>query len=946
MRSSDPQNQSTPPANKQTILHRAMLLFGVMGFVAVAVVEVFYFNLLRSSGAWQYTALLIVNGALGIGILINALVQLRTKNPMLAAWGMIILVNLTFPAASIFISGLSILFAVGGFIFTAIFALQGLSRSQVRVALIFGAFFIPINLLAEFGLRTFERVPIGVQVQQVLVIVIGAVVLFYGMHLIAQAEFKSMRTQFNLTYLLAVIVPSLIIGIPSVMYTKQILAEKAVQSLQSGGARAAAQVETFLRENLSSIQADAGLPSVIGFLKGEETIQEAEDTLLALGSTRTDIKAYLIFDADGNKVFDTSEEQTHTESNEALAPYFIEAVQTRQAYASDVLFEPQNGAAELYFSAPILDNESGRILGVLAVEMNASALQDLLISVSGSSTYSILVDDNHTILASGGDEAFLYKTTRPLTPGQVAELQIAHRLPPGLAEAQLLDLPGLEDGLAQSASTSFTLELEADDASPGDDQAVLTPLQSKPWTVVTLEPGEVFLQPFYDQLRVSFFLLAFLFVGAGVLANLAAGMLISPIRQLTRAAEKIKAGDLSARSAIERQDEIGILAQTVDQTAGQLAATLQGLEQRVAERTYDLEMSRLQSEERSRNLLAISEVSRAISTEQHMEVLLPLITRTVSEKFDFYHTGIFLLDPTRTYAVLQAANSAGGRRMLARGHRLQVGQTGIVGNVAQTGKPRIALDVGADSTFANNPDLPETHSEMALPLSIRGEVIGVLDVQSTRHGAFTENDAAILSIMADQIAIAIENARLLERTQQALNEVQSMYSQYLRQEWKGFAQLNQNIGYYQSISGGRLLDKPMQTGEILQALERGEVAVLEGESAERPTIVMPVKLRGEVLGVLNIVSLQPERRWAKEEIALVQTASDRLALALENARLLQESLRRAERERKVSEITSHIRSTNDPNEMIRLAVQELKNALGVNRIEVLPQSVASQTDAE
>jgi len=200
--------------------------------------------------------------------------------------------------------------------------------------------------------------------------------------------------------------------------------------------------------------------------------------------------------------------------------------------------------------------------------------------------------------------------------------------------------------------------------------------------------------------------------------------------------------------------------------------------------------------------------------------------------------------------------------------------------------------------------------------------------------------------MADQIAIAIENARLLERTQQALNEVQSMYSQYLRQEWKGFAQLNQNIGYYQSISGGRLLDKPMQTGEILQALERGEVAVLEGESAERPTIVMPVKLRGEVLGVLNIVSLQPERRWAKEEIALVQTASDRLALALENARLLQESLRRAERERKVSEITSHIRSTNDPNEMIRLAVQELKNALGVNRIEVLPQSVASQTDAE
>ena len=300
-------------------------------------------------------------------------------------------------------------------------------------------------------------------------------------------------------------------------------------------------------------------------------------------------------------------------------------------------------------------------------------------------------------------------------------------------------------------------------------------------------------------------------------------------------------------------------------------------------------MARLLSERRSQELLSISEISRIISTEQKLDVLLSLIARLVSERFNFYHVGIFFIDDTRTYAYLQATNSQGGRQMLERGHRLEVGQTGIVGNVAASGKPRIALDVGTDAVFFNNPDLPDTRSEMALPLIARGQIIGVLDVQSTQPGAFTENDTNTLSILADQVAIAIQNVRLFEQTQQAREEAEALYNQYLKTDWVNFSRQETKIGYHQSMSGGRLLEKPVETDEIRTALQKGRVVVVDGkDNKSQPSISIPVKLRGQTIGVLNVKAPTENRKWNEDEVNLVQAISDRLALALDNARLLQE----------------------------------------------------------
>lgn len=448
------------------------------------------------------------------------------------------------------------------------------------------------------------------------------------------------------------------------------------------------------------------------------------------------------------------------------------------------------------------------------------------------------------------------------------------------------------------------------------------------WSTVVHQNLDEALLPIEEQTRTTIFISIIVLILAALTGLFASQRIAAPIVGLTRTVTQIVNGDLNSRAPIETQDEIGTLADTFNQMTSQLSQTLSGLEQRIAERTADLEMSRLLSERRAQELQSISEISRLISSEQRLETLLSLVTRLVSERFDFYHTGIFLIDETRHFAVLQAANSEGGQKMLARGHRLEVGHTGIVGNVAQTGQARIALDVGSDAVYFDNPDLPQTRSEMALPLNVRGVTVGVLDVQSTKPGVFTADDANTLSILADQIAIAIENARLFGQNRQALAEVQSLYNQYLRQEWSAFGRQESQVGYIQTALGGKPLYQTVDSEEIRLALQNGSVVVLDSKDDHPiPSIVMPVRLRGQTIGVLNIKAPTQSRRWSQDEVNLAQAVSDRLALAVDNARLLFESQRQTAKEQKIGEVTAKIGASINMRNVLQTAVEELGRAL-------------------
>lgn len=349
----------------------------------------------------------------------------------------------------------------------------------------------------------------------------------------------------------------------------------------------------------------------------------------------------------------------------------------------------------------------------------------------------------------------------------------------------------------------------------------------------------------------------------------------------------------------------------------QLTTLQVDLERRVEQRTSELER-------RASQLEAVSSVASAIASVQDLDTLLPAITKLISQKFGFYHVGIFLLDEKQENAVLRAANSEGGLQMLNRQHSLPLDRRSIVGYSISRGEARIALDVGVDSVYFDNPDLPETRSEIALPLRVTGTVIGSLDVQSTETNAFSEEDIHVLTTLADQVAIAIENARLFGEARTALKESRALFETYTRQEWSTFARQVRQTGFV--FDGKQIL--PLESGikrEATKAVVQTGSLSLEKES---DSIGIPIRLRGQTIGVLDVRSKRGARQWKQDEINILEAAAERAALALENARLVQSAQRRAARERAIGDISAKIGAVSNLESILQTAVEELGRKIG------------------
>ncbi len=757
----------------------------------------------------------------------------------------------------------------------------------------------------------------------------------------------SLRTRLVVFVLSLVLPPLIIIAIRDTFQTQQALTYAAEASLKSSAAQTASTMDSFIQTTLDLTTAEAQFSEFTTFLSlstGDRPLVQSSalDQLNNLKGKSQFIVSCALVDTNGIVLLDTV--GTNVNNDESGETYFSQLQVSNKPVVTAVTYS-KDKIPTITFANKIV-NLNGKYVGSLRVTYNSAVLQDVLTkSIEPATDASILLlDDLHIRMADSRNPELILKSVAPLDQPDYYTAVTAQRFLDIPREEQATNYSDFELALDNASKQPF-FRADITPNIAGDDTIAVAFMKTQPWIVAYSRPTSNFLADIQKQTRTNIILIIAASILISFIATVSVRALTSTIVSLTKTANAISQGDLSARSEINSTDEIGVLASAFNSMTDQLQSTQVRLEQRVAERTTDLEISRQQSEKRARELQTISEISGIITSEQKTEILLPLVTRLVSERFDFYHVGIFLVDETGQWAVLQASNSEGGQRMLARGHKLEVGTTGIVGYVTKNGTPRIALDVGADSVFFNNPDLPATRSEMALPLNVRGRVIGALDVQSIKPGAFTDNDANTLSILADQIAISIENARLFGGTQNALAEVQNIYRQDIAMSWVKFAKAGGIVGYHKTLSEGKLINKAVDTDEIRQTMMRGNVTAFNAdEKRTESTLVVPVKLRGQVIGVLNIRAPRKEHQWSFDEIGLVEAISERLALALENARLFEETAKRAERERRITDITTKIRSTTDPQQMIDTAIEELRQALGATHVEVVPQRLSDMTD--
>ncbi len=308
-------------------------------------------------------------------------------------------------------------------------------------------------------------------------------------------------------------------------------------------------------------------------------------------------------------------------------------------------------------------------------------------------------------------------------------------------------------------------------------------------------------------------------------------------------------------------------------------------------------------EERTSQLQAVNEVGRAASAILNTEELITRVVNLITDRFGYYYTAIFIVDEKGEWALLHDATGEAGRVLRENKHKLRVGGNSMVGTAIATGKVRIALDTGTESVRFENPLLPYTRSEIALPLIVGDRVLGALDVQSTQESAFGPQEIETLQGMVSQVAIAFENARLFQNAQRNLDEMRAIQRQYTLESWKSLSE-NSELDY--------------QVGD-------------EDASATPASLQVPLTLRDEIIGQISLAS---EGEWTPEQKGLIEAVATQAALALENARLVEESQASAAREHLLAEITTRIWASTTTDGILQAAVRELGRAFDASEVTV------------
>ncbi|MGE5223190.1 MAG: GAF domain-containing protein, partial [Omnitrophica WOR_2 bacterium] len=581
--------------------------------------------------------------------------------------------------------------------------------------------------------------------------------------------------------------------------------------------------------------------------------------------------------------------------------YFNEGM--KGYYLNPPYSSPSLGRMSMVAAIPMKDN-TGKVGAILGGRINLKELNDLMLEREGlgvtGETY--LVRQNHTFLTDSRFQGNVTRQTFAFSQG------INDALEKGTNGS------GVYTGYHGVAVVGVFRWLPELDTALLAEQEQEEVLQSTFFTLIT-SAGAIILALLVTIIAILF----------------SAHRITKPLIEVAKTAEQIAAGDLDLTVKVKQEDEIGELAKSFNSMTSQLRSLISSLEKRVSERTKELER-------RSIQLQVAAEVARDTTSVRDLDELLNRAVYLIRDRYGFYHAGIFLTDDRQEYAILRAATGEAGRKMLEREHKLKVGEVGIVGFVTGSGQPRIAVDVGSDPNYYKNPLLPATRSEMALPLKVNNRVIGALDVQSTEAAAFHAEDTQVLQTMADQLAVAIENARLFEEMENALQQLQFTQGSYTEEAWSRLLHhKGQKIGYRNRGLGVELAGE--QNPDALEALQQGtpvlNIAKLEttGKGSEaKKNLAVPIKMRDQVIGVIN-VGLDGDTPAAGARNTF-EEISNRLSIALDNSRLLEETLLKSEQIHMLQEITATAASHVKLKELLDEIVIKVREGLKLSSCAV------------
>jgi GAF domain-containing protein/HAMP domain-containing protein len=373
-----------------------------------------------------------------------------------------------------------------------------------------------------------------------------------------------------------------------------------------------------------------------------------------------------------------------------------------------------------------------------------------------------------------------------------------------------------------------------------------------------------------------------------VMALLIFRSLTIPLKSMVQALQKMETGDFSQHIDIHTSDEVGALAAHFNRMSERLNIMQSRLETDVKERTAQLR--------------ATVQVSGAVTAILDSNELIERVVNLIADAFGFYYVALFLVDSSGKWAELKSATGEAGRVLRENKHHLDIEGRNMVGGAIRDREPKVSMDTAEGQARFDNPLLPYTRSEIALPLLVGDRVLGALDAQSTRDSAFGPEVIETLHAMASQIAVALDNARLFQESQQNLQEMRAIQQQYLLTSWRNIVEEKSDLNYENG---------EMEPNDLLKEIQ------------------VPMTLRDQLIGQ---ISLAGEGDWTPEEKSMIEAIASQAALALENARLVEDSQLLARRERLVAEITNKIWASTTVDGILQTTVREMGRALDTDEI--------------